>query len=143
LVRAGAANGTRSPHRDRGDRAAAAAPARDHRRRARGRGRATGAGDRARAARFLRARGKSIPPFPDFHVLPVQPEPEPEVAPALPTTTREMDLYRPGDPVAPGTAGDPDDDVATAAWEKVEPEDEMIPVEVVAPTGPIITVPDD
>src|SRR6185503_5223506 len=96
-----------------------------------------------RAARFLRARGKSIPPFPDFHVLPVQPEPEVEVAPALPTTTREMDLYRPGDPVAPGTAGDPDDDVATAAWEKVEPEDEMIPVEVVAPTGPIITVPDD
>ncbi|HEY0991064.1 MAG TPA: hypothetical protein VGD80_28625 [Kofleriaceae bacterium] len=113
-----------------------------------------------RAARFLRARGKSIPPFPDFHVLPVQPEPEVEVAPALPTTTREMDLYRPGDPVPPGTAGDADDDVATAAWAKLEwrsledqddqeerealaPDDEMIPVEVVAPTGPIITVPDD
>src|SRR5262245_1079469 len=113
-----------------------------------------------RAARFLRARGKSIPPFPDFHVVPVQSETEIEVAPALPTTTREMDLYRPGDPVRPGTAGDPDDEVATAAGAKLEwrshedqddqgerealaADEEMIPVEVVAPTGPMITVPDD
>src|SRR6185503_18593735 len=116
-----------------------------------------------RAARFLRARGKSIPPFPDFHVLPVQPEPEPEVAPILPTTTREMDLYRPGDPVTPGPGEVDPDEVATAAWARLEPQsgedpgedlddrrarpaldpdEEMIPVEVIAPTGPIATVED-
>jgi len=115
-----------------------------------------------RAARFLRARGKSIPPFPDFHVLPVQPEPEPEVAPILPTTTREMDLYRPGDPVTPGPGEVDPDEVATAAWTRLEPQsedpgedlddrrarpaldpdEEMIPVEVIAPTGPIATVED-
>jgi hypothetical protein len=89
-----------------------------------------------RAARFLRARGKSIPPFPDFHVLPVQAEPDTEVAPVLPTTTQEMDLYRPGDPVP---SPDPDN-VPTASWQRVESEDEMIPVEVVAPTGPIAMV---
>ncbi|HMG52497.1 MAG TPA: hypothetical protein VK601_03420, partial [Kofleriaceae bacterium] len=49
-----------------------------------------------RAARFLRARGKSIPPFPAFPVLPVQPEPEVEVVvPTLPTTTREIERFRP------------------------------------------------
>jgi hypothetical protein len=93
-----------------------------------------------RAARFLRARGKSIPPFPDFHVLPVQPEPDTEIAdiaPVLPTTTQEMDLYRPGDPAPPGP--DPEN-VATDTWQKVESDDELIPVEVIAPTGPIVTV---
>lgn len=45
-----------------------------------------------RAARYLRARGKSIPPFPQFQVLPVgEAEPEP---PNLPTSTREMAVFR-------------------------------------------------
>lgn len=48
-----------------------------------------------RAARFLRARGKSIPPFPAFQVLPVPAEAEPEPPPNLPVSTREMAVYRP------------------------------------------------
>ena len=54
-----------------------------------------------RAARFLRARGKSIPPFPTFQVLAVQPEPD---LPSLPVSTREMAVFRPAvipDPAAP------------------------------------------
>src|SRR5215470_8078287 len=50
-----------------------------------------------RAARFLRARGKSIPPFPAFGILRVQPEAELDAgAPLLPTSTREIAAYRPG-----------------------------------------------
>ena len=45
-----------------------------------------------RAARFLRARGKSIPPFPTFQVLAIQAEPE---LPSLPVTTREIAVFRP------------------------------------------------
>jgi Type II secretion system (T2SS), protein E, N-terminal domain len=50
-----------------------------------------------RAARFLRARGKSIPPFPVFSALSVpQPEPELDLPPiSLPTTTQEIAVYRP------------------------------------------------
>jgi hypothetical protein len=48
-----------------------------------------------RAARFLRARGKSIPPFPAFQVLPVAPEAELDVAPSLPTSTHEIAMYQP------------------------------------------------
>ncbi|HEY0194465.1 MAG TPA: hypothetical protein VGC42_25305 [Kofleriaceae bacterium] len=49
-----------------------------------------------RATRFLRARGKTIPPFPRFEILPVPPdaedgEPEPRT---LPVSTREMAEFR-------------------------------------------------
>jgi Type II secretion system (T2SS), protein E, N-terminal domain len=60
-----------------------------------------------RAARFLRARGKSIPPFPAFQVLVVQPEPE---LPSLPVSTREMAVFRPAvvpDPASPVPAPPP------------------------------------
>ncbi len=46
-----------------------------------------------RTARYLRARGKSIPPFPAFEILPVQAEPE--GPPSLPVSTREMAVFRP------------------------------------------------
>src|SRR6185436_1021219 len=62
-----------------------------------------------RAARFLRARGKSIPAFPDFHVLPIHIELEPELLPSLPTSTQEMELYRPGDPLPEPAPLDADD----------------------------------
>jgi hypothetical protein len=52
-----------------------------------------------RAARYLRARGKTIPPFPDFQVLPLPPEPELDPSlpapPALPISTQEMAVFRP------------------------------------------------
>jgi hypothetical protein len=48
-----------------------------------------------RAARFLRARGKSIRRFPAFPILPVQAELAP-AAPSLPISTREIAMYRPG-----------------------------------------------
>ena len=46
-----------------------------------------------RAARFLRARGKTIPPFPRFEVLP---DPDHDDAPgrSLPVSTREMAEFR-------------------------------------------------
>ncbi|MBC7973911.1 MAG: hypothetical protein H7138_02920, partial [Myxococcales bacterium] len=46
-----------------------------------------------RSARYLRARGKSIPPFPAFEILPVQAEPD--GLPSLPVSTREMAVFRP------------------------------------------------
>jgi hypothetical protein len=55
-----------------------------------------------RAARYLRARGKTIPPFPDFQVLPLPREPDVDPAaaarlapPALPISTQEMAVFRP------------------------------------------------
>lgn len=110
-----------------------------------------------RAARYLRARGKSIPPFPQFPVLPLPSEPELEL-PSLPTSTREMAVFRL--PAEPDPAGAPDpraaealaddpDAVATAAWpvisdvpdDEPEPEpgaldteDDLIPVEVIVPS---------
>jgi hypothetical protein len=48
-----------------------------------------------RAARYLRARGKSIPPFPAFEVLPTEIEPETTPPPSLPISTRDMDAFRP------------------------------------------------
>ena len=49
-----------------------------------------------RSARFLRARGKTIPPFPDFQVLPVPSDAELDLPPpALPTSTQEMEVFRP------------------------------------------------
>ena len=57
-----------------------------------------------RAARFLRARGKSIPPFPAFQGLPELAELAELAAdapiPSLPTTTRELETFR----VPPGAA---------------------------------------
>ena len=48
-----------------------------------------------RAARFLRARGKSIPPFPAFEVLPVQADTDGEpISPSLPISTREIEAYK-------------------------------------------------
>jgi hypothetical protein len=90
-----------------------------------------------RAARFLRARGGSIPPFPDFQVVPVRAELE--MLPSLPTSTQEMGLYRPGDPLPPEPGPPPgidDDQGDTAAWARTEPDDDdLIPVEVVPPAG--------
>jgi hypothetical protein len=61
-----------------------------------------------RAARFLRAHGKSIPPFPAFQVPPGPPEPEPELPPNLAISTQETAaLERSPEPVAP-PAPDPD-----------------------------------
>jgi hypothetical protein len=58
-----------------------------------------------RAARFLRARGKTIPPFPRFEVLPVPPDPDLDDSPGrtLPVSTREMAAFRLPDatPAAP------------------------------------------
>jgi len=102
-----------------------------------------------RAARFLRARGKSIPPFPDFHVLPIDNELEPELSPLLPTSTQEMELYRPGDPLPePGPPPGPEPEPAfelrskptscatTDTWTRAElDDDDLIPVEVVLPGG--------
>ncbi|HSS00771.1 MAG TPA: hypothetical protein VLM79_27120 [Kofleriaceae bacterium] len=114
-----------------------------------------------RAARFLRARGKSIPPFPDFHVLPIFHELEPELMPALPTSTQEMELYRPGDPLPePGpppqlelppeaeAEAEADELLDTDTWPRAEldDDDDFIPVEVVPPgtpgglTGPIASI---
>jgi hypothetical protein len=110
-----------------------------------------------RAARFLRARGKSIPPFPDFHVLPIFSEVEPELMPSLPTSTQEMELYRPGDPLPeperpPQHERDPEADADelrdTDNWPRAEldEDDDFIPVEVVPPgtpgglTGPIASI---
>jgi hypothetical protein len=69
-----------------------------------------------RAARFLRARGTSIPAFPAFQILPVPAEAEPDPPPSLPVSTREMAVFRP-----PPAAPDP------------EPDDELFPVEVIDP----------
>jgi hypothetical protein len=59
-----------------------------------------------RAARFLRTRGKSIPPFPAFQILPVPAEVEPEPPPNLPISTQRDDGgerhgdLRPDEPIA-------------------------------------------
>jgi hypothetical protein len=109
-----------------------------------------------RAARFLRARGKSIPPFPAFGILRVQPEAELDPsAPSLPTLTREIALYRPGGEAAEaaaaeaarGAAAEPAAAPAERDRAATEPDpppvmvdadptldDELLPVEVVAPT---------
>lgn len=93
-----------------------------------------------RAARFLRARGKSIPPFPTFQVLPVQPETELDpAAPSLPTSTGEMAVFRPeagpGDePTAQRWPIEPDPPPAAADAGPAARDDDLIPIEVVAPT---------
>ena len=89
-----------------------------------------------RTARFLRARGKSIPAFPAFPVLPVQLEPDPEPEPpTLPVSTREMAVFRP--PTDAGTAPDPPaPPLAMDTGPGADPtEDDLIPVEVDAPAG--------
>jgi hypothetical protein len=58
-----------------------------------------------RTARFLRTRGKSIPPFPDFQILPVPPDPDLDLpSPTLPMSTQEMAVFRP--PLEPPPLGD-------------------------------------
>ncbi|TMQ03673.1 MAG: hypothetical protein E6J90_15100 [Deltaproteobacteria bacterium] len=91
-----------------------------------------------RTARFLRARGKSVPPFPAFPVLSVLPESEPD-APSLPTSTREMAVYRPPDVRDAREARDASEPAAVPApaadFDETEPtDDDLIPIEVVAPT---------
>jgi len=95
-----------------------------------------------RAARFLRARGKSIPPFPHFQVLPVQPDGDLDLpSPALPISTQEMAAFQPPlldapiPPPAPSVPAvvrsmDPAPD-----WDADITHD-LIPIEVVAPTTP-------
>lgn len=104
-----------------------------------------------RAARFLRARGKSIPPFPAFR-LPVHPETELDAgAPSLPISTREIAVYRPEDRAAtePGlpppradtepSIGPALDAAVDAAIDAaIEPDhatldDDVFPVEVISP----------
>ena len=103
-----------------------------------------------RAARFLRARGKSIPPFPAFQVLPVAPEAEPDAAaaPSLPTSTREIATYRPAEPpvdrartepgLPPDLAVPPSPEPAPWLAPHAAPgpdatEEDLLPVEVDAP----------
>jgi hypothetical protein len=93
-----------------------------------------------RTARFLRARGKSVPPFPAFQIPPVQPEAELDpAAPTLPTSTREMAVYRPPSedptdqhPTEPRLPQLRADTIETA--EPIHEDDDLIPIEVVAPT---------
>jgi hypothetical protein len=66
-----------------------------------------------RAARFLRARGKTVPPFPDFPVLAIEADAE-LTSPVLPTSTQEIAVYRP----------EPEPEA--------EQDDDLLPVEVVA-----------
>jgi hypothetical protein len=101
-----------------------------------------------RAARFLRARGKSIPAFPDFHVPPIHTELEPELLPSLPTSTQEMELYRPGDPLPEPAPLDTDDQRDTDTWPRTPigddaGNDDLIPVEVIPPSGPLADNLDD
>jgi hypothetical protein len=91
-----------------------------------------------RAARFLRARGSSIPPFPAFQILPVQPDAEIDLtAPSLPVATREMEAYRPEPADAPATERaptEPDPDpVPAAADAEPAPDDDLLPIEVEEP----------
>ncbi|HEU4726869.1 MAG TPA: hypothetical protein VFT22_03240 [Kofleriaceae bacterium] len=83
-----------------------------------------------RTARYLRARGKSIPPFPRFQILPVPAEAEPDPPPSLPVSTREMEAYRPPPeaplPAGPAYAPDaaaPANDPDTVPVERFEPDD--------------------
>jgi hypothetical protein len=103
-----------------------------------------------RAARFLRARGKSIPPFPAFQVLAMAPEAEPETAaaPSLPTSTREIATYRPAEPpvdrartepgLPPDLAVPPSPEPSPGLAPHAAPgpdatEEDLLPVEVEAP----------
>ncbi|HEX7836030.1 MAG TPA: hypothetical protein VF469_01140 [Kofleriaceae bacterium] len=112
-----------------------------------------------RTARFLRTRGKSIPPFPSFQVLPVQADFELELdAPKLPLSTREIEAYRPpGDadfaPQVPGAPAAPpasppcadaappgDDDLTPLEGNTLEVdalEVDALEVELAIPAGPI------
>jgi hypothetical protein len=92
-----------------------------------------------RAARFLRTRGKTIPPLPDFQVLPVPSESELErPSPSLPITTQEMAVFRPpgSASVLPG-AGSAAEASAAPARETSEGSedtyDDLIPITVEAP----------
>ncbi len=88
-----------------------------------------------RPARYLRARGASIPPFPPFQIFPVQPDAELELsAPSLPVSTRELEIYRPEPAhasIMDRAPTDPEPVLAAAAPEPApEPDDDLIPVEV-------------
>jgi hypothetical protein len=100
-----------------------------------------------RTARFLRARGKVIPPFPSFQVLPVEADFELD-APKLPLSTREMEVYRPpGDaadaPQVPGApaappAPLPDADAAPPGGDdQISSEITALEDELAVPAGPI------
>jgi hypothetical protein len=82
--------------------------------------------DIRRAARFLRARGKTVPPFPDFQILAIDADAEltsPVLAPVLPTTTQEIKAYRPeADLEPPAPAAEPDDDLLPV---EVVPADDL------------------
>jgi hypothetical protein len=81
-----------------------------------------------RTARFLRTRGKSIPPFPAFQILPIPPEPDLDLpSPALPISTQEMAAFRP--PLPP-----PLRETSIPISEPLSEPDDLIPLEVVAPT---------
>jgi hypothetical protein len=89
-----------------------------------------------RAARFLRARGKSIPAFPAFQVLPVPAEAEPDAPPNLPVSTREMAVFRP--PLDPASPPPPVPELAVpeppppADPAGGETYDDLIPVEIIS-----------
>lgn len=72
-----------------------------------------------RAARFLRARGKTIPPFPEFGALPQLSEPDDPASRTLPTSTHEIATFRvPPEATAPLYTGPP----ITLELEPVDPE---------------------
>lgn len=87
-----------------------------------------------RSARYLRARGASIPPFPSFQVLPAQSDAEIDLSPPhLPVSTREIEAYRPDPALEPAVDRAPTDPapLATAAADRApsEPGD-LLPVEI-------------
>lgn len=82
-----------------------------------------------RAARFLRTRGKSVPPFPDFQVLPVPLDPDLDLAsPALPISTQEMAVFQPAKDAPIPSAPPPVPGVVRS----LDPRghDDLLPVEV-------------
>jgi hypothetical protein len=92
-----------------------------------------------RAARFLRARGKSVPPFPAFSILPVALEDLEPSAPSLPVSTREMAVYRPpGELPVPrrtprALAAQPAPVEPLPVEPATEEDDDLFPIEVVPP----------
>ncbi|HEX3766685.1 MAG TPA: hypothetical protein VHW23_48670 [Kofleriaceae bacterium] len=117
-----------------------------------------------RSARYLRARGASIPPFPAFQVLPLRPDAQLDLSPpSLPVSTREIEAYRPDPADEPAVDRAPTDPapLATAAAERAAApaaataatagdqaaddagddagddgdDDDLLPLEVEAPDG--------
>ena len=91
-----------------------------------------------RAARYLRARGASIPPFPAFQILPIQPDGEIDLSPpSLPVSTREIEAYRP-DSGAPAPASAPTPTPSPASAPAPTPAPTIDPTRGAAPRLPAV-----